>query len=72
MISPTNFRATRFADLIGPAAALGRVLQSKVDRTKADPTAIVKAMFYGAPGVGKTELSRIFALALADHEFAIE
>ncbi len=70
--APTEFKATCFEDLIGPAAALGRVLQSKIARTKSSPTAILKTMLYGAPGVGKTELARLLAIALAGDRLAIE
>jgi len=72
MITPTQFKPAILADLIGPAAAVGRILESKILRLRADPGATLKAMFYGAPGVGKTELARLLAAALGNHPFAIE
>jgi len=72
MLAPNRFRPQSFADLIGPAAMLGRIMAGKIARIKADPDGLFKAMFYGAPGVGKTELARLVALALAGDKLAIE
>ncbi|HEX8312332.1 MAG TPA: AAA family ATPase [Chthoniobacteraceae bacterium] len=70
---PTEFRPTRFADLIGPAGTVGRVIAAKVARLKAAPgNASYKAVFYGPPGTGKTQLAQITALALSDDRLAIE
>ena len=72
-ISPSQFRAVTFDDLIGPAAAVGRVLAAKIARLKAHPgTATAKHIIYGPPGTGKSELAGIVALGLADHALAIE
>lgn len=65
-VSPSRYSPKAFAELIGPAAGIGRVMQGKIARIKADPDAVFKGMYYGCPGVGKTELARLIALALGE------
>lgn len=63
MPAPSSHLAPSFADLIGPAAKCGRVLQKRI--AALDPKRdTLKILLHGAPGVGKSELARLTAEAL--------
>ena len=69
---PSNWKPATFANLIGPAAQVGRIVDAKIKRIKAEKPGAFKVMFYGPPGSGKTSLAQITAEALAGSELAIE
>jgi hypothetical protein len=72
-ILPTEFEPACFSELIGPAATVGRVVEAKIARLKANPgNATYKSVFYGPPGTGKTCLAKIAGLALAEDRLAVE
>ena len=72
-LSPIDWRCRSFTDLIGPAAAVGRVIAAKITRLKAAGTGgAAKHCFYGPPGTGKTELAELVALQLAGDKLGIE
>jgi len=57
---PQAFKAVTFADLIGPAARAGRVLQKRIESL--DPkTDNFRILLDGPPGVGKSDLARLVA-----------
>jgi len=58
--SPAQTRAATFADLIGPAKIIGKVLLAKLERLNPQ-TDTVAMLFHGPPGVGKSELASLFA-----------
>lgn len=57
---------------IGTAAMVCELMDSKADALKRRRNGTLKVLFYGAPGVGKTELARFTARKLAGHHLAIE
>lgn len=57
--------------LIGPAGAIAGKLVSKCNRLR-DSGGRLKVLLYGEPGVGKTEVANLMALALVGNAFAIE
>ncbi len=71
---PASFVPTRPEDFLGPARTIALMLAAKADALLAPgtPAMPVKMLFYGAPGVGKTELVKFFANRLAWHKTAIE
>lgn len=69
---PTEYAPKSFADLIGPAAKLGKIVSGKISRIKVAKPTSTKLMFYGAPGTGKSSLAQLAAIALAGDELAIE
>ncbi len=59
-------------DLCGPAAIVAKRLVSKARKLHDNPTAPVKILLYGPPGVGKTSIADMIADELAGTRFAIE
>jgi len=59
-------------ELIGPARDVELVFRCKAVRLKKAAASPLKVLFYGAPGVGKTDLAFRVARDLAGHELAIE
>lgn len=64
--------STQTADLIGPAGHVADILEAKAARLKRAANQPLKLLFYGVPGVGKTDLAFRVARDLAGHELAIE
>jgi replication-associated recombination protein RarA len=59
-------------DICGPAAAIARSLLAKARRMNRNPNAPVKLPLYGPPGVGKTCIADMVAMALSGSPLAIE
>jgi replication-associated recombination protein RarA len=59
-------------DLCGPAAIVAKRLVAKARKLHDNPTAPVKILLYGPPGVGKTSIADMIADELAGTRFAIE
>lgn len=58
--------------MLGTARAHGMEIFRKCDKLLADPKGFMRAIFYGPPGCGKSELASIIALKLSGDSFAIE
>lgn len=58
--------------LTGPAGQIAAILAAKCARIRKNPTAPLKTLFYGAPGIGKTHLAWQVAEKLAVTPFDIE
>jgi replication-associated recombination protein RarA len=58
--------------LIGQAKRVALAQSSKAKRLASDPSATMKLLLYGPPGVGKTSVVEIVALQLAGTPLAIE
>lgn len=69
--SPACYRPAQPEDLIGPARKIAAVLMDRAreaDRERAP----MKLLFYGSPGLGKSVLAGMVAMALGRTEFNIE
>ena len=59
--------------LIGPAARVDGILHLMADEVMGETNESIKVLLYGAPGVGKTEISNRLAAKLTDSSpFAVE
>jgi replication-associated recombination protein RarA len=73
MKSPSTWEPTTYAEIIGHAGTLAKVIQGKIKRMKADGDLNARWLFAGPPGIGKSALAKIAALDLAGGEnLAIE
>ena len=70
--SPMNWRPKVAEDLIGQAKRVALAQASKAKRLANDPSATMKLLLYGPPGVGKTSVVELVALQLAGTSLAIE
>ena len=70
--SPMNWRPRTAEDLIGQAKRVALAQVSKAKRLSSDPSAAMKLLLYGPPGVGKTSVVELVALQLAGTPLAIE
>ena len=70
--SPMNWRPKTAEDLIGQAKRVAMAQASKAKRLSSDPSATMKLLLYGPPGVGKTSVVELVALQLAGTPLAIE
>ena len=70
--SPMNWRPRTAEDLIGQARRVALAQVSKALRLAADPSATMKLLLYGPPGVGKTSVVELVALQLAGTPLSIE
>ena len=70
--SPMNWRPRTAEDLIGQAKRVALAQASKAKRLASDPSATMKLLLYGPPGVGKTSVVELVALQLAGTPLAIE
>ena len=70
--SPMNWRPRTAEDLIGQAKRVALAQASKAKRLSSDPSATMKLLLYGPPGVGKTSVVELVALQLAGTPLAIE
>ena len=67
-----NWRPGAAEDLIGQARRVALAQVSKAQRMKDDPSATMKLLLYGPPGVGKTSVVELVALQLAGTPLSIE
>lgn len=58
--------------LIGPSGQVAAMMAAKAARIRKNPTAPLKALFYGVPGVGKSHLVQQLADSLASSPLDIE
>jgi DNA polymerase III delta prime subunit len=70
--SPMNWRPRTAEDLIGQAWRVALAQAGKAKRLAADPSATMKLLLYGPPGVGKTSVVELVALQLAGTPLSIE
>ena len=70
--SPMNWRPKTAEDLIGQAKRVAMAQASKAKRLSSDPSATMKLLLYGPPGVGKTSVVELVALQLAGTPLSIE
>ena len=70
--SPMNWRPRTAEDLIGQAKRVALAQASKAKRLASDPSATMKLLLYGPPGVGKTSVVELVALQLAGTPLSIE
>jgi DNA polymerase III delta prime subunit len=70
--SPMNWRPRAAEDLIGQARRVALAQAGKAKRLAADPSATMKLLLYGPPGVGKTSVVELVALQLAGTPLSIE
>ena len=67
-----NWRPRTAEDLIGQAKQVALAQVSKAKRLSSDPSATMKLLLYGPPGVGKTSVVELVALQLAGTPLSIE
>lgn len=70
--SPMNWRPQCPEDLIGQARRVAIAQVQKARRLAAAPSASMKLLLYGPPGVGKTSAVELIARELAGSPLAIE
>jgi replication-associated recombination protein RarA len=70
--SPMNWRPRTAEDLIGQARRVALAQAGKAKRLASDPSATMKLLLYGPPGVGKTSVVELVALQLAGTPLSIE
>jgi len=70
--SPMNWRPRTAEDLIGQARCVALAQVDKARKFTADPSATMKLLLYGPPGVGKTSVVELVALQLAGTPLSIE
>ena len=69
---PLAWRPSDPSDLCGPASTIASRLLAKARKLHDDPSAPVKILLYGPPGVGKTSIADMVADQLSGTRFAIE
>lgn len=69
---PTLYQPETPHEMIGDALRHGIELWNKATAVADHPSAYFRAIFYGDPGVGKTELCKLIGMKLAGDAFAIE
>jgi replication-associated recombination protein RarA len=67
-----NWRPRLAEDLIGQAKRVATAQVAKARRLSCDPSATMKLLLYGPPGVGKTSVVELVAMQLAGTALAIE
>lgn len=67
-----NWRPRLAEDLIGHAKRVATAQVVKAKRLAGDPSATMKLLLYGPPGVGKTSMVELVAMQLAGTALAIE
>lgn len=70
--SPMNWRPQIADDLIGQARRVAAVQVTKAQRLASAPTATVKLLLYGPPGVGKTSVVELIAHELTGSALSVE
>ena len=60
-----NWRPKTAEDLIGQAKRVALAQANKAKRLASDPSATMKLLLYGPPGVGKTSVVELVALAMS-------
>ncbi len=70
--SPMNWRPRLAEDLLGQAKRVATAQVVKARRLSCDPSATMKLLLYGPPGVGKTSVVELVAMQLAGTALAIE
>ena len=70
--SPMNWRPRTAEDLIGQARRVALAQVNKARKLATDPSATMKLLLYGPPGVGKTSVVELVALQLAGTPLSIE
>ena len=70
--SPMNWRPRTAEDLIGQARRVALAQAGKAKRLANNPSATMKLLLYGPPGVGKTSVVELVALQLAGTPLSIE
>lgn len=58
--SPMNWRPPTVEDLIGQAKRVAMAQATKAKRLSRDPSATMKLLLYGPPGVGKTSVVELW------------
>src|SRR5262245_4538103 len=74
LVSPMNWKPRTPDDLIGQAARVAKAQVTKAKRLAAadPPTASMKLLLYGPPGVGKTSVVEMVARELTGSALAVE
>jgi len=71
MLLPSTFKPTEFHQLVGPAAKAAAFAERTIEKARTVEGYKVREMFYGPPGVGKTQLAQLMATRLAGHPMAV-
>lgn len=71
-MTPSAFKPTKASQFIGAAAKVAALMTAKTARLREADEGTLKVLFYGPPGVGKTELAWLTAHRLAGHHLGIE
>ena len=72
-VTPASFRPRKPEDLIGHARKVATALVAKAHRVRLLGGGPMKVLLYGPPGVGKTSVADMVAMALCDEQaLAIE
>src|SRR5437879_12916905 len=70
--SPMNWRPQSAEDLIGQARSVCAAQAAKARRLRDARNAACKLLLYGPPGVGKTSVAELVAIALTGEKLSIE
>ena len=70
--SPMNWRPATADELIGQARAIAAAQVAKARRLREGSNAACKLLLYGPPGVGKTTVADLVALALTGSKLSVE
>lgn len=71
-MTPTSFKPERASDFIGAAGIHAHMLHRKIEQNRDNPAFFFRALFYGPPGCGKSELAWHIAITLAKVRCYIE